>query len=515
MSAITSPDEFVDTTTAMALEEKAKLQKHFTRFDIYFFLICTIVGVDTLGVVAAEGAQGFTWLIFLAVLFFVPYAFLVAELGSAFPEEGGSYVWTRLAWGRFVAAVNAVFYWFSNPIWIGATLALLTIATINEFFFSIGDNSWLFYLVGMAYIWFSVYSAILSFGIGKWIPTLGAWARIFVLGLFVVSTIIYAFKNGLSFPSGGEFKPTYALFIALVPVLFFNYVGFELPSAAGDEMKNPQKDVPYTVLRAAITAILLYGLPILAVIAVLPKDEITGVDGFMTAVASVFTVWGGASTVMTKIAAFGFILALVSSACTWLMGSDRSQAVASYDGAGPIVLGRFSAKLGTPVNVNFLSGVISSIVFVAAALVAGGNASATFDVMIGIVLTFTTMSYIVIFPCLIKLRYSHPHVNRPYKVPLGMVGVWVCGVLCTFWAVFASIVAIFPGFLDGKLLNDSGLPEDVSRAKYTTIAAVAIGITLLVGLLFYWLGGRTREHMVEVPLEGNEELAAEAGFSPA
>ena len=60
MSAITSPAEFVDHTTAMALEERAKLKKHFTRFDIYFFLICTIVGVDTLGLVASEGAQGFS-----------------------------------------------------------------------------------------------------------------------------------------------------------------------------------------------------------------------------------------------------------------------------------------------------------------------------------------------------------------------------------------------------------------------------------------------------------------------
>ena len=95
--------------------------------------------------------------------------------GLRSPRRAAPYVWTRLAFGRLVAAVNAVFYWFSNPIWIGATLALLTIATVDQFFFSIGDNSWLFYLVGLAYIWFSVYSAILSFGIGKWIPTLGAW----------------------------------------------------------------------------------------------------------------------------------------------------------------------------------------------------------------------------------------------------------------------------------------------------------------------------------------------------
>ena len=509
MSAISNTDEFIDRTTSMAVEEKAKLQKHFGRFDIYFFLICTIVGVDTLGLVAAEGAQGFTWLIFLAVAFFVPYALLTAELGSAFTEEGGAYVWTRLAFGRFVAAVNAIFYWFSNPIWIGATLALLTIATVDSFFFNIGDGSLLYYGVGLAYIWFSVYSAILSFGVGKWIPTLGAWCRIAVLGLFVFSTIIYAFKNGLSFPAGGEFKPTYALFIGLVPVLFFNYVGFELPSAAGDEMKDPQKDVPFTVLRAAATAILLYGLPILAVIAVLPKDQITGVDGFMTAVGSVFTVYGGAASVMTKIAAFGFIIALISSACTWLMGSDRSQAVACYDGAGPRILGTFSAKLGTPVNVNFLSGVISTIVFVVASKIANGSASATFDVMIGIVLTFTTISYIVIFPALIKLRYSHPHVHRPYKVPGGMVGVWVCGVLTTFWAVFASLVAIFPGFLDGKLLNNADLPGDVSRFKYTMIAGVALGLALLAGIIFYWLGAKTREEMVDVPLEGNEGAAGQ------
>ena len=73
-----------DLITSAALEEKAKLRRHFGRFDIFFFLICTIVGVDTLGQVAVEGAQGFLWLIFLAIFFFIPYGLIVAELGSAF-----------------------------------------------------------------------------------------------------------------------------------------------------------------------------------------------------------------------------------------------------------------------------------------------------------------------------------------------------------------------------------------------------------------------------------------------
>src|SRR5581483_2311105 len=102
--------------SGVAAEEKRKLRRHFGRFDIVFYLITTVVTIDTIGAVASNGAQGFTWLIFLALFFFLPYALSIAELGSAFPEEGGPYVWSRLAFGRFVAAINSVVYWVSNPI---------------------------------------------------------------------------------------------------------------------------------------------------------------------------------------------------------------------------------------------------------------------------------------------------------------------------------------------------------------------------------------------------------------
>jgi hypothetical protein len=111
-------DQLAFETTVSALREKKKLRRHFRRFDIFFYLICTVVTLDTIGDVASNGAQGFTWLIFLGIFFFLPYALSVAELGSAFPQEGGPYVWTRLAFGRPLAAVNSVIYWISNPIWV-------------------------------------------------------------------------------------------------------------------------------------------------------------------------------------------------------------------------------------------------------------------------------------------------------------------------------------------------------------------------------------------------------------
>jgi glutamate:GABA antiporter len=108
-------------TTATALREKSKLQRHFRRFDVFFYLICTVVTIDTIGAVASNGAQGFTWLIFLGVLFFLPYA-LFAAIEEFFGPVGGA--------GKYVYAV--------------------------------------------AFIWFTIVTAIVSLRYGKWVPTLGA-----------------------------------------------------------------------------------------------------------------------------------------------------------------------------------------------------------------------------------------------------------------------------------------------------------------------------------------------------
>jgi amino acid transporter len=99
MTQIKTPQPVFETT-ASALQEKKKLRRHFRRFDMLFYLICTVVTIDTIGAVASNGAQGFTWLIFLGIFFFLPYALSISELGSAFPQEGRPYVWTRLAFGR-------------------------------------------------------------------------------------------------------------------------------------------------------------------------------------------------------------------------------------------------------------------------------------------------------------------------------------------------------------------------------------------------------------------------------
>jgi amino acid transporter len=540
MATVASPGDLVDVTTTDALQEKKKLRKHFARFDILFFLICTIVGVDTLGAVASDGPQAFVWLIFLAVLFLVPYALLTAELGSAFPEEGGPYIWTRLAFGRGVAAVNSVIYWISNPIWVGGTLGITALATVEVFFNQgnslpgstiLGSATLLNVLFVLAFIWFTVAAAIVSFSVGKWVPTIGAFMRSVLLGFFTISVVIYAIKNGIHNTFGGAaFTPSYAIFIAAVPLLIFNYVGFELPSAAGEEMKNPQRDVPLGVARSAVGAVLLYGAPILAILLLLPKGQITGLTGFIAAIKSVFTVYGGhfaangtpvltgAGQALGYVMAVAFVLALLTSGTTWIMGADRAQAMAALDGAAPRFMGRFSARFGTPIVVNLCSGIAATAVMLIAFAITGGSALKYFTVVLGLVISTTTISYIVIFPALIKLRRSHPHVDRPYRIPGGTPMVWIVGGLCTFWAVIASVVLVYPGLGTnwfGQHGNpDNSLPAGFTRGQFELSQVIPLGILLVLGFVFYLAGAPTRRRTVTVPIAQEMGIGRPAGSDP-
>lgn len=504
------PPEVSDVLNA-AREEKHKLRKTFGRLDILFFLICTLVGLDTIGTVANIGAQGFTWLVFLGLTFFVPYALLTAELGSAFPEEGGAYIWTRMAFGRFFAAITSVLYWASNPIWLGGTLTLTAITAISALIVPLSD--WAKYVVAVVFIWFAVGAAIVSFRYGKWVANVGAWARFLVLCFFTFSTVLYAWKNGLHGFLAQAYLPTYAKFVAAVPIVFFNYVGFEVPSAAAEEMSNPQRDIPAMVARSAVGTLFLYGLPVLAILLVLPQNKITSLGGFIDTIKAIFTVYGGhvaadgtatltgAGKALGALGALAFVLSLLSSAATWIMGADRVIAVACYDGAGPRGLGRFSSRFGTPVAANILSGILATLVMVLAFALSQGDAKKYFSAVLGLAISTTTLSYLGVFPALIRLRTIRPDTPRPYRVPGGMAGVWMCGGVVTLWALLATVMLLWPGVGVGWF-GTSGKPDDSlpsgfagQRIVYEMTQFLPLAGLLLAGMLFYAGGAKTRAEL--------------------
>ena len=501
--------------TEAELVEKAKLRKHFGRFDILFFLICTLVGVDTIGTVASQGASAFSWMMIMALVFFIPSALLVAELGTAFPEEGGPYVWTRLAFGRLAGAVNNFLYWVTNPVWLGGTLAVSAATVFATFFLNQSELDTVpFYLFTLTFVWVGVLAAILSFQVGKWIPSIGAYSRFALLGFFTLSVIIYAVQNGLNGFGASEFTPQLSGLVLLVPVLMFQFVGFELPSSAGDEMKDPQKDVPFAIAGSAVATVILYGVPILGILLVLPTDQVTNLGGFIDAMKSVFTVYGGeigsaeggvvltgAGAVVGDICAVLFILSLLTSGVAWIMGSDRALAVSAFDGAGPRYLGVISARFGTPVRVNIFSGILSTLVLVGAHQVTGGDAEKLFTTVLGLAISTTLVSYLGIFPALAVLRRKLPGVKRGYRAPAAsFLSIWL-----TLLILFATVQLFFPG-LGFDWFGDDYRPsawEADEKWTYFFVELVPLALFVLAGVAFWASGRKTR-----MDLASAEDIAA-------
>lgn len=515
-----------EVTSQATIEEKKKLRKEFNYLDMIFYTVAALIGIDTLGAVSSNGGQALTWLLISAVTFFLPYGLLTAEIGSTFTKEGGMYEWCKLAGGRFFASLGAMLYWISNPLWIGGTLSVTAIVAIKTFWFgnpnyqfggSNVSNAIVEMLIALIFIWGTTWCAIMSLKFGKLLSVFGSYIKLALLAVFAVLTIVF-FVGGHAtgqhlaladlIPSGNWS----IIFSAILPVLIFNWVGFELQNGAGEEMENPQRDVPRSLIRAGIIAVLAYGLVIAIILFALNKSQLSSATGFLAAFQVVSSVLpGSVATIVGWIIALGVVIALASSGGTWIIGADRTYAISALDRTAPSLLGRFSGRYGTPIAVNTMSGITATVAMAAAILISSfapssSNIQILFGLVLGFTISTTTLSYLFIFPAYLILRYKYPDIHRPYKVPGGMVGAWIVTILPLAYAALASFFILWPA---ASTVANAG----VSRLTYELSQLIPLGIIFLLTVVFYVWGHaekRNQDVIVEVAT-GGEEFALGAG----
>jgi len=496
---------------SLVVQEKAKLRRVLGRLDLVLFTACAIVGLDSVAQAAEAGAQAITWLVISLVLFLIPYGMLTAELGAAFPVEGGPYEWARMAFGRAAGAVTAILYWLSNPLWVGGSLTAATIATLNSFVLSKPMSTAWEIVVGLAFTWVTVAIAIIAFRIGKWGPNIGTFVKMAVVAIFTVLFIAYLIKHGR--PAGastvGDLKPSLDGFLTAIGILVFLWVGFELSNGASEEMRNPKRDVPRMIVSAGVIAAVIYGLVILGIVLVIPSAGLSNVSGFVNAYASVAGVLH--SHPLDVVFAILVIITLIGSGSVWLEGADRTQAIAALDGAAPAWMGRFTS-FGTPIAVNLSSGIVASAMCIVIFVATHGSLESFFAVMLALTVSTTTASYIFIFPALTVLRRRYPDADRPYRVPGGTAGAWAAVVITELFVVVTVITLVWPGAINAMFGQSYSVESSwgVSRAFFEWTTLGSLIVMVLLGLLFWQIGERNRRAGL-VGIEIPPELLAESG----
>ncbi len=454
-------------------DQKTGLRRELSRWDTVLFLISAMVVVDTVGAIAIGGGQALTWLAIMFVLFFVPSALMTAELGAAIPEEGGVYVWVRRAFGRFAGGLTSLIYWAGTPWWLGGSVVVVAMSVYQSFIGGLSGTG--MYVFGCSFIVLATVAALLPLRIGKWVPSTGALSQIALLVFFTGTVVAYGAEHGVHGIAVADLAPTPAVFIAVVPVLIYSFCGVELPSTAAEEMRNPRRDIPVAIARAGFAQVLMYGIPILAVLVVLPTERIGSLGGLVDAMKTVFTVYGGSvaedgtvtltggGAVAGAIGGALFIWVLLASGTAWLMGGSRAQAAACLDGAGPRALGKISPRTGVPVRMALISGAASLGAVLLNLAVTSGDAQKFFSAALTVSIALVVLAYLLIFPAFLRLRYTRPELSRPFLAPGGRFGAWLYSGLATGWSLLATVCLLWPGF--GMSDPDQHLPAGFEGAR--------------------------------------------------
>jgi amino acid transporter len=413
-------------------------------------------------------------------------------------------------------------YWISNPLWVGGSLAVGAIAAIKLLWF--GSLSFKFggtavsdaiieMVIALLFIWGTTWCAIMSLRFGKWLSVFGSYVKLALLALFVILALVFIISGqskGTNLNLANLVPSNFALIVSVIlPIIIFQFVGFELQNGAGEEMHNPQRDVPRAIIRSGFTAVFAYAAFLFFILLALPKSQLSNVGSFVSAFQSVISVLGPLATPLGWIVALALVLSYASSGGTWIIGADRTYAISALDRTAPRLLGRFSGRYGTPIAVNTMSGIVATITMAAAILISeflsGGSLGALFTVVIGFTISTTTLSYLFIFPTYLILRYKYPNVHRPYRVPGGMIGAWIVTLFPLAYAAVGSYFILLPATIS---------VTGIDRTTYIITQFAALGVIFLLAVVFYvWgqLERRNQDVVVELDLGEGTEVVAGAG----
>ncbi|MGO4632220.1 amino acid permease [Streptomyces sp. 2RAF24] len=445
------------------------LKRTMGLFQLVCFGIGAIVGTGIfvgLSDSVAEAGPAVVVSFVLAAVTCVFTAFSFAELGSAIPVSGSSYSFAYASLGERLAFLVGWCLLLEYGVSVSA-VAVGWSQYLNELLDSLtghqlpaalsagpGDGG----VVNLpAVIVILLAATLLVRGVRESARATAAMA-VLKIGILILFCAIgfSAFEDGNLSPFATHGT---AGITAGASVAFFSYIGFDAITTAGEEVKNPRRNIPLAILICIGLVTLLYCAVALSAIGALGADAVADKPAALSLVVNQVT----GSTVGGGIVAFGAVVAIASVVLTVMYGQTRILMSMSRDGLVPRVFERVSPKSATPVANTWIVACVFAV----------PAAFASLDVVVNLTTIGTLAIMVVVNIAVIALRRRNPELPRSFRVPLyplsPILGVGFCCYLIwgTGWATWVQF-AVFVG----------------------------------VGALVYTLYGRRRSRLVTTPDSG-------------
>ncbi len=354
-------------------------------------------------------------------------AICYAELAGAVPVSGSSYSYAYATLGEAVAVVVAACLLLEYGV-SAAGVAVGWSQYLNElldnlFGFTIPDSlsqapeqGGVLNVPAVVLIWLCTLLLLRGASESARVNAVMVLIKLAVLILFIAVGVTGWESDNLS-----DFAPAgFSGVSAAAGIIFFTYIGLDAVSTAGEEVKNPRRNLPLAIIFALITVTSLYVLVAVVAVAAQPVSEFEGQEAGLSAILESVT---GSSWPATVLAA-GAVISIFSVTLVVIYGQTRILFAMARDGMIPQFFHRLNPRTLTPVHATLFVAVILS--FLAGVV--------PIDFLFEMTSIGTLVAFMIVSIGVIVLRRTAPDLPRGFKVPLYPV-IPIASVLGCLWII--------------------------------------------------------------------------------
>lgn len=451
-------------------------------WDVLLFNIATVLGPRWIAAAAHNGTSSISLWILAAVGFFLPMALVINELSSRFPEEGGLYVWSKVAFGDFHGFVAGWTYWIYTVFYFPGLL--LASAAMSGYV--AGARGALFaqnrtYLLAgsFALLAVAVVLNIVGLNVGKWLQNAGGVSTYLPLLILTgIAGAVWLRHGSVTHLTWANIRPAWNWdMVNFWSQIAFAFSGLELVSAMSDEIRDPRRTLPRAALSAGALIALIYIVGTIAVLALVPDAQVDPKSGVFQAITL-----GSAALRIGIVGVIAAMLVTVGNAGgvgSTVAGIARVPFVVGIDKYMPAAFGKIHPRWRTPYVAILVQAGISGAILLLSQI--NDTASGAYQKLVSVTVILYFIPFLYMFSAVIKLaRRGRARDERAVLIPGGSAGVWVAGGL-GFLVTLAGIIfsMIPPG-------------ETASKSLFEVETIGGSAATILVGLILYWRGARTK-----------------------
>ena len=461
--------------------DKKSIKDQLSLFTLIMVTSAFVTSIRNLPTIAETGLKMIFFGVIAAVCYLIPISLVSAELATAWPKQGGIYVWVKEAFGRRWGFVAIWLQWVYMTISMIAMLYFIAGSLAFVISPTLATNRTYLVICSLVILWVFTLLNLRGLSLSSKISTIGFLSGVLFPGVLIIFLgLLHVYRgNPIAFDTSltvSNLIPDFKHIANIVLLVGFMraFAGIEASATHANKVNNPQRNYPIAIFIVVIIGLAINILGSLSVAAVIPRESINLEAGVMDAFVQFFKNLN----VGWIIPVLGILVAIgqMGGACTWLLGPVKGLHATALSGDLPKFFQRVNNN-GVPRNLLIIQAIWISIVSSALLIFTAINQAFWFSVAFSMMIYVT--AYFLMLLSGLYLRYKAPDAPRAYRIPFKNVGMWVVTCLGMVTMVFSFFVALFP-------------PAELPSGNKTLYQSLLIGGIIIVFAIPFIIESRRR-----------------------